>query len=219
MRLIFVVGPARSGTSAVCELLSRMGVDELPPTVGGDHNPHYHENLVINALAEAIHPWHKVDEPYLNPHFWEAMASYILEGCGKKESIMLKSPVFPFITPQLEKVAAMIDDVLEEDVEPWWVRVHRNQKATALSQTSFTNGVWSTSHWAEVTRQAHRIADAHVGLDKQCIHVDYEDLLADWRQVALQLDKIPGTILPADGGIRPELNHYNEGVGYARKAV
>jgi len=57
MNLIYIIGPARTGTSALTTLVENMGAVTLPVTVVGKHNPNYQENAIVNALGEAIHHW------------------------------------------------------------------------------------------------------------------------------------------------------------------
>ena len=100
MNLIYVIGTARSGTSALTTLVTHMGAVTLPGTVLGKYNPNYQENAIVNALCEAIHPWHELKEKDTRRHFWEAIGIYIVEQIavkGQPSSLVVKSPVFPFV--------------------------------------------------------------------------------------------------------------------------
>jgi len=208
MNLIFVCGPARSGTSAVTELITRMGASELPKTVVGMHNPDYHENVIINALAEAIHPWHKVTD--VNPladHLVDAMALYILE--HQAETLVVKSPAFPFILDQLNAVAERFA-IMGVEVETLFIMVQRDLEANAQSLDEFTGGVWDLDHWRRVVTAAWAQMSSGLWYEDPNVFIKYEDLLDDWRAVASELSKYPGLSMPKDGGIRPELNHHQE---------
>lgn len=221
MNLIFVVGPARSGTSAMVGVLGQMGAATPAPTVAGKYNPRYYENLLVNALSEAIHPWDKVTIKNRNPHLWQAMAEYIamITHAGRNtQNLVLKSPVFPFILPELDKVVGMLKTVPNMEVTPHWVRVHRDIQATALSMQHFTESSGTVEHFKHLAHVAHSVADDHLEGRETVYHFDYEKLVEDWRPVARALSNISGLNMPEDGGIDPALNHYDEVGGYAAEA-
>ena len=95
MNHIFVVGTARSGTSAVTTLIERMGARTLPKTVAGNYNPDYQENYVLNALCYGIHPWHKLEDRGADVDTnVKAIASYIIEHALADIPLVLKCPGF-----------------------------------------------------------------------------------------------------------------------------
>lgn len=223
MNLIFVVGAARSGTSALTQLIERMGARTLPKTVTGSYNPDYCENYVLNALCYGIHPWHKLAEkgPDTGTNI-KAIASYIHENIGRMNHeynignpmakpvthLVLKCPAFPFIIPELKEAVALLDDWMAGGVDAHWVTIDRDQSAQIASLQNFTMHTWTDTHWKLVLYKASTNMLSFVTRGRVCADVMYEALINDWRAVALKLEhKIPGLTVPADGGIRPELNH------------
>lgn len=212
MNLVFVIGMARTGTSAVTGLVKAMGADSPPQNVAGVHNVKYHENIVVNALAESIHPWHKVTEKDTNPHLTDAMAAYLAEYTFPGSTMVVKSPAFPFIIPELWEVCTKVRRFSGFDVNPYYIVTHRNPAHAAASADKFTMRHFGEEHWAELYQSAQREIDRSLADD--CLHVDYEYLVSNWKLVAQEIqDYIPGLKIPVEAGIDPTLNH--EGMRHA----
>lgn len=208
MKLIYVCGTARSGTSAVAQLLERMGASTLPKTVGGAWNPDYQENLVINALATAIHPWHKLDKPNADLILMRGMAAYISEHMADR--LIVKCPAFPFMLTELEHIGKLLQDLTGERVDTHYVCTVRRLKPQVQSLQLFTGGYWDHNHWGRVI-EAGRIAMINNIERRQRTWIDFDILLEDWRVAAnLLAADIQGLTVPGDGGIDPQLNHFTE---------
>lgn len=215
MNLIYVIGTARSGTSALATLVQKMGAVTLPMTVLGKYNPNYQENAIVNALCEAIHPWHEVRPKDDRRHFWEAMALYIVEHVhqkGEPGSLIIKSPCFPFMVPELRQVARFIQ-TLGIECKPHFLVSHRHGEAIAASANKFTEGVFGPDHWRRLQEIAYRRISSDLGEDG--VHISYEDLVEDWVTEAKRIAiEIPDLRIPEYGGIEKSLNH--EGLQHAK---
>lgn len=209
MNLIYIIGPARTGTSALTTLLENMGARTLPVTVVGQHNPNYQENAIVNALGEAIHHWASLEPNNMRQHFWEAIGLYIVERIKlypePPTNLVVKCPCFPFMVPELGKIAEMITN-LGIPTDPYYVTSHRDRSAMTRSANHFTSNALGEEHWGQVYDLAYRRMKADLG--DEWIRVDYEHLVEDWETEAQRLaDFIPGLEIPVDGGIEPALNH------------
>jgi len=201
--LVFVVGTARSGTSALSTLVENMGAQTLPKSVAGNYNPDYQESAVLNALCVAMHPWHKLDRLNMDPAIINGMVAYLYENWTDRDRPMVvKSPVFPFILQALQIVA----DRLE--ATPHYLCVVRNEQDQIRSLHDFTMNNWDDQHWVHLLSRARHAVREDIQPSRLAMWVVYEDMLADWRKTAANISrKVPGLSLPMDGGIRPELNH------------
>lgn len=199
--IVFVTGMARSGTSAVAGLLESMGCSTInngPARIVGKWNPDYHENSIINALAEAIHPWHHIEPKKPSSTWIDAIACYILER-NPPYPLVLKSPTFPFIIPELVRLAKQMEAV------PRFVVVTRDKKAVTHSCNKFTGRRIPIDHWERLYDVVMRKLDDELPL---AFHIEYETLLEQWLMTSRALaEYIPGLTVPEDGGIRNELNH------------
>jgi len=208
MKLIFIVGPARSGTSALATLVRSMGASTLPVTVVGRHNPNYQENAIVNAMAEAIHPWFRIEHRDITQHLWEGIALYIIENVKHMERepshLVVKSPCFPFIVRELDMIADFVGRIIPGEV--YYLATERDRNAVVRSSDKFTGGMFGPEHWDRMVQAASNQMRAR--LDDRALWIGYEDMLVDWRSTAERIAKwIPGLSVPEDGGIVPELNH------------
>ena len=208
MRLIFVVGTARSGTSAVTTLIERMGAKTLPKTVSGKYNPDYQENYILNALCYGIHPWHKLQkETSINVDTnIKAIASYILEHTQADTTLVLKCPAFPFIIPELIQVVRTIGSLLPDvKVDVTFIHTQRGVEPQIASMQRFTMETWPDEHWIELINEADNLIFKYLDNDNMIV---YEQLLENWQVIAQSLaNRIEGLTVPEDGGIDPTLNH------------
>lgn len=201
--LVFVVGTARSGTSALATLVENMGAQTLPKTVSGNYNPDYQENAVLNALCVAMHPWHKLARLNMEPSTIKGLVAYISEHWRDRgRPMVIKSPVFPFILQALRIVAERLE------ATPHYLCVVRNEQDQIRSLHDFTMSNWDDQHWIYLLSRARHAVREDIQPSRLAMWVVYDEMLADWRKTAANIArKVPGLSLPLDGGIRPELNH------------
>ena len=202
--IIFVVGTARSGTSALAGLVERMGAKTLPKNVAGNYNPEYQENVVFNALAQTIHPWHKIDRRNATPALLTGMQAYISEHWHDRSvPMVVKCPNFPFILEELHALARNLE------ATPHFLLIVRNEKDQIASLQTFTLNNWDDDHWAHLLWSARSLMREDIQRKDLAMWIVYEDMLDNWKQTAVAIARaIPGLTVPEDGGIQPELNHH-----------
>lgn len=218
-RAVLVVGPPRSGTSAVAHMLSRLGVyfgeetDFVDPAIH-THNPIFFELQRLNELNERVlrelgYEYGDFDFFPTPDDAWDVFSEALLEDArrlvaeqlNERPLIGLKDPRFCFTLPFWTRVLVELGYATSF---VWAVR----PVGTAIRSNAMVNRLHETSYSARVTILSLGASAMYLkGLGPR-IEVKYDDLVHDPRATAARLAAWLGSdrgIDEAAGVVREEL--------------
>jgi hypothetical protein len=222
-KAILVIGPPRSGTSAVANVISNLGVYFGNPTKFVDperqkHNPIFFELSSLNRINDEIFQyflkkWSDFDWIPDRSDFSEGVCSrfestisdFIKEEFGNSEIIGLKDPRFCYTLPLWETVLTRTGfDII-------YVLVRRTSSSVFRSNESVNHDSASTNFRLVV--QSHILAARFVQ-SRPCIPIFYEELLRDpvesIREICRVADLPIDRIEDASSVLNRDLQHHDD---------
>lgn len=194
---ILVVGPPRSGTSAISHVVSALGVDFGDQSRFVDasvykHNPIFFELKSVNELNDKVMGWlgHKyIDSDFmpLREDFDHELAKRFAPLCsglvrselGDGELIGLKDPRFCFVLP------LWIDGLKKLGYKVRFIWVVRDLGAVVRSNEQVNAG-WARERNVRIAALS-ALAAAYFLSNTDCLRIDYDKALEDPLQAARQL--------------------------------
>jgi len=220
---VLVAGAPRSGTSAVSNVLSELGVDFGKPEGFVDpathtHNPIFFELASLNALNEEVLGWfghNYADFDFLPlqqdftedlfAHFLPRCAAFLREEFGEVRLIGLKDPRFCFLMPLWQRALTE----LGYRVRHVWAL--RTLEAVVASNER-VNVSWARNHNIRIATLS-MLAAAYFLDGTDCLRLDYDRLLAEpkdsVRKVSTWLGSAGKDLRMAEGVINGSLRKFN----------
>jgi hypothetical protein len=226
--IILVVGPPRSGTSAISHVLSSLGVnfgssEHFVDPEKNTHNPIFFELAALNALNDQVFGWFgrrysDFDFLPLRGDFDQKMVVRFLPLCeqliqsefGEAPLVGLKDPRFCFLLPLWQ----MALDQLGYKVR--CVRVERALDAVVASNAR-VNSTWSPEHNLRIASLSS-LACAYFLDGQDAIKVNYDDALGDVTGIVRRLGDWLGTspktekLTVASSVLQKSLRTFGQGV-------
>jgi hypothetical protein len=226
-RLVLVLGPGRSGTSALSGALAHSGFSVPDPIAPEDSNPvgfyepqwvmDFHLALLKKAdvrpldsdpdAADVVAPLLKDAEVRRRLHEW--LAAQLAE----HERLVIKDPRLVWFLDLWVEIAGDLGQ------EPGFVMMLRHPSEVSSSRSEYYHSreITATAGWINVALLAE-----HITRGSSRALVGYPDLTADWRAVLTDLQQRLGLRLdpapdqephPVDGFIDPTLRRRESGWG------
>jgi len=220
---VLVAGAPRSGTSAVSNVLSELGVDFGKPEGFVNpstytHNPIFFELASLNALNEEVLGWfghNYADFDFLPlqqdftedlfAHFLPRCAAFLREEFGEVRLIGLKDPRFCFLMPLWQRALTE----LGYRVRHVWAL--RTLEAVVASNER-VNVSWARNHNIRIATLS-MLAAAYFLDGTDCLRLDYDRLLAkpkdSVRKVSTWLGSAGKDLNMAEGVINGSLRKFD----------
>jgi hypothetical protein len=224
-RIVFVLGPGRSGTSTMAGTLAMSGFDVPKAIAGKESNPSgfYEPRWVVNFHRDLLH---KVGVRTLDadPDALEQMApvlddaqvraelrTWLKERLAEHERLVIKDPRLVWFRDLWVGVAGELGQ------EPGFVFMLRHPSEVSSSRSEYydSRAVTAVAGWVNVALLTERLTH---GSPRALVH--YAELTSDWRSQAtrvrdllgLRLDPAPDVSPhPVDGFIDPTLRRRQPG--------
>lgn len=193
--MIIVLGFFRSGTSALCRMLSHCGVNFGKGLIPGkDFNPlGYYEHHLLNELNSMMGHGFHLDTPEPRADVMD-MVKALLEARGVDA---IKDP----------RICRLVKPYCQIIDNPKFILIERDEEACVRSFDEFTMGFYGKDHARKLRAQYQDMAVMDTKYQPR-VMVRYEDLLDDWRSVAEQINELVPLTIGEEGGIDRTLNRH-----------
>lgn len=171
--MIIVTGFFRSGTSALCRMLSYQGINFGRTIPGKRYNPTgYYEDRILNEINQiAGHAFH-VEHPVIKERWVDYLEDYLLN--RKVDAIK---------DPRICRLIPVYADIVDD---PLFILISRNEDKTVASFDKFTLNYYGEDHARELRQQYYDMARKDLqGLNH--LETTYEALMDDWKAVARKI--------------------------------
>ena len=164
--MIVVLGFFRSGTSALCRLLSENGIDFGRTIPGKRYNPDgYFEDRILNEINQSMgHAFHV--EP---PQPTERQIDYLARYLKSRKVTGIKDP-------RICRLVPLYRDILD----PKFILITRNEEDTVKSFDNFTLGFYGLDHARALRMQYYAMARRDL---TDYVEVQAEELRTDPEKV------------------------------------
>lgn len=167
--MLVITGFFRSGTSALCNLLSENGIDFGRTIPGKRYNPQgYFEDRILNEINQSMgHGFHL--EP---PSPTERQIDYLKHYLSSRKVTGIKDPRICRLVP-----------IYQEILNPRFILVTRNEEDCVRSFDNFTLGFYGLDHARDLRNQyydmARRDLTDYVEIQAEDMRTDPEKVVAE----------------------------------------
>lgn len=224
-RIVFVVGPGRSGTSTMAGALAHSGYHVPQAIKGNETNPsgffeprwvvNFHRNLLrrtgVRTLDTDPTILERMDKVAADDKVRDELRTWLSERLDKHEHLVIKDPRMVWFSALWVSVAQ------ELGVDPAFVVMLRHPSEVSSSRSEYYNAreVTGVAGWINVALMTEKLTS---GSPRSLVH--YPNLTSDWRtelirmreQLGLRLDPAPEERPhPIDDFIDPKLRRMKPG--------